>query len=87
MANTKHVEEFLKAGVDVLWIGARTTVNPFAVQEIANALSGVNIPVMIKNPINPYLKLWLGAFERLEQTSLKDLSAIHLGFSLYNHDK
>ena len=87
VANTKHVEESLKAGVDVLWIGARTTVNPFAVQEIANALSGVNIPVMIKNPINPDLQLWLGAFERLEQAGLKDLSAIHRGFSLYNHDK
>lgn len=87
VANTKHVEESLKAGVDVLWIGARTTVNPFAVQEIANALSGVNIPVMIKNPINPDLQLWLGAFERLEQAGLKDLSAIHRGFSVYNHDK
>lgn len=86
-ANTKHVEESLKAGVDVLWIGARTTVNPFAVQEIANALSGVNIPVMIKNPINPDLQLWLGAFERLEQAGLKDLSAIHRGFSVYSHDK
>ena len=87
VANTKHVEESLKAGVDVLWIGSRTTVNPFAVQEIANALSGVNIPVMIKNPINPDLQLWLGAFERLEQAGLKDLSAIHRGFSVYNHDK
>jgi chorismate mutase len=61
VANTQHVFEALKAGVDVLWIGARTTVNPFSVQEVADALKGVDIPVLIKNPVNPDLKLWIGA--------------------------
>ena len=69
VANKKHVELALKAGVDILWIGARTTVNPFAVQEIADALKGVDIPVMIKNPVNPDLQLWMGAFERFEKIS------------------
>lgn len=87
VANKKHVEEALKAGIDVLWIGARTTVNPFAVQEIADALYGVDIPVMIKNPVNPDLQLWLGAFERLEQAGINDLTAIHRGFSVYKHAK
>ena len=64
VANAQHVEACLKAGVDVLWIGARTTVNPFSVQEIADALKGVDIPVIIKNPINPDLQLWIGAIER-----------------------
>jgi chorismate mutase len=87
IANKNHVESALKAGVDVLWIGARTTVNPFAVQEIADALKGTNVPVMIKNPINPDLELWIGAFERLENAGIKDLTAIHRGFSVYNHPK
>ena len=87
VANEKHVEAALKAGIDVLWIGARTTVNPFAVQEIADALQGVNIPVMIKNPVNPDLQLWLGAFERFEAVGITDLTAIHRGFSVYNHQK
>ncbi|MFT5859168.1 MAG: chorismate mutase [Flavobacteriaceae bacterium] len=87
VANTKHVEQALKAGVDVLWIGARTTVNPFAVQEIADAVRGIDIPVMIKNPVNPDLQLWLGAFERFENVGVTDLSAIHRGFSMYNHPK
>lgn len=87
VANKKHVELALKAGIDVLWIGARTTVNPFAVQEIADALSGVEIPVMIKNPVNPDLQLWLGAFERFEKVGLTDLTAIHRGFSMYNDPK
>ena len=87
VANSKHVEMALKAGVDVLWIGARTTVNPFAVQEIADALKGVTMPVMIKNPVNPDLQLWLGAFERFENVGLTDLTAIHRGFSIYNHPK
>src|SRR5690606_31569883 len=77
----------LRAGVDVLWIGARTTVNPFAVQEIADALQGVNIPVMVKNPVNPDVELWIGAFERLEKAGLSDLVAIHRGFSVYKHEK
>ncbi len=87
IANANHAEQALKAGVDVLWIGARTTVNPFAVQEIADALKGVTVPVMVKNPINPDLELWIGAFERLEKAGLKDLTGIHRGFSFYNHPK
>lgn len=87
VANKTHVEAALKAGVDVLWIGARTTVNPFAVQEIADALQGTGMPIMIKNPINPDLQLWLGAFERFEKVGLTDLTAIHRGFSVYKHDK
>ena len=76
----------MKYGADVLWIGARTTVNPFAVQEIADSLRGTSVPVMIKNPINPDLNLWIGAFERLQQAGLTDLVAIHRGFSVYKHD-
>lgn len=87
VANRNHVESALKAGVDVLWIGARTTVNPFAVQEIADALEGVSVPVMIKNPVNPDLELWIGAFERLEKAGVTDLIALHRGFSFYNHPK
>lgn len=87
VANKTHVEQALQAGVDVLWIGARTTVNPFAVQEIADALRGTDIPVMIKNPVNPDLQLWLGAFERFEKVGVSDLTAIHRGFSVYKHDK
>lgn len=87
IANKQHVEAALKAGIDVLWIGARTTVNPFAVQEIADVLKGVNVPVMVKNPINPDLELWIGAFERLDQAGVKDLVAIHRGFSFYKHPK
>jgi chorismate mutase len=83
VANTSHVFEALKYGVDILWIGARTTANPFAVQEIADALSGVKIPVLIKNPVNPDVELWIGAFERLNQVGIKKLAAIHRGFSIY----
>lgn len=87
VANSKHVELALKAGIDVLWIGARTTVNPFTVQAIADALKGVDIPVMIKNPVNPDLSLWLGAFERFEAVGINDLVGIHRGFSVYDHPK
>ena len=87
VANAKHAEQALKAGVDVLWIGARTTVNPFAVQEIADALKGTKVPVMVKNPVNPDLELWIGAFERFEKAGLNELSAIHRGFSVYKHPK
>lgn len=87
VANAKHAELALKAGIDVLWIGARTTVNPFAVQEIADAMRGSNVPVMIKNPVNPDLQLWMGAFERFEKAGITDLAAIHRGFSVYNHRK
>ena len=73
VATAKHVYECLKAGIDVLWIGARTTANPFAVQEIADALKGVDIPILIKNPVNPDLELWIGAFERINNAGLKQL--------------
>lgn len=84
VATAKHVYEALKAGIDLLWIGARTTANPFAVQEIADALKGVDVPVLIKNPVNPDLDLWIGAFERLNNAGLNRLGAIHRGFSSYD---
>lgn len=84
VATKDHVFEALKAGVDILWIGARTSVNPFAVQEIADALRGVDIPVLVKNPVNPDLELWIGAFERLYGAGLRRLGAIHRGFSAYD---
>ncbi len=87
VANAFHVEEALKQDVDVLWIGARTTVNPFAVQEIANALKGVDIPLMIKNPLNPEVNLWVGAIERFADAGLTKLAAIHRGFFAYNNTK
>lgn len=87
VANHKHVELALKAGVDILWIGARTTVNPFAVQEIADAVRDTNIPVLVKNPVNPDVQLWLGAFERLEKAGITQLAGIHRGFSVYKHPK
>lgn len=83
VANARHVEEALKAEIDMLWIGARTTVNPFYVQEIADALRGVDIPVMVKNPIHPELKLWLGAIERIRKVSTSKVAAIHRGFYSY----
>ncbi|MEQ7800545.1 chorismate mutase [Pedobacter sp. ASV1-7] len=83
VANAKHVEEALAAGVDILWIGARSTVNPFTVQEIADALKGVDIPVLVKNPINPDLQLWAGALERINRAGITKLGAIHRGFSSY----
>ena len=81
VAKASHVEMCLEFGIDALWIGARTTVNPFAVQEIAEALKGVDIPVMIKNPINPDLALWIGGVERLTNAGIKQIAAIHRGFS------
>ena len=84
VANKDHVFEALKAGIDILWIGARTTVNPFAVQEIADALRGVDIPILVKNPVNPDLELWIGAFQRLYGAGLKRFGAIHRGFSSYD---
>jgi len=83
VANVKHVYEALKYGVDILWIGARTTANPFAVQEIADTLQGMDIPVLVKNPINPDIELWIGAMERLNQAGIKKLAAIHRGFSTF----
>ncbi len=81
VAKPGHVEACLEFGIDILWVGARTTVNPFAVQEIAEAVRGVNIPVLIKNPINPDLELWLGAIERFERMGITELGGIHRGFS------
>lgn len=83
VANAKHTYEALKHNIDVLWVGARTSVNPFAVQEIADALQGVDIPVFVKNPINPDLELWIGALERLNKVGITKLGAIHRGFSSY----
>jgi chorismate mutase len=85
VANSHHVEVALKAGFDTLWIGARTTVNPFYVQDISDALKGVDIPVMVKNPLNPDLYLWLGAIERFLQSGINRLAAIHRGFSFYGN--
>lgn len=84
VANKAHVEAALNAGVDILWIGARTSANPFAVQEIADALKGVDVPVLVKNPVNPDLELWIGALERINNAGIKRLGAIHRGFSSYD---
>jgi chorismate mutase len=84
VATQKHVYEALKYGIDMLWIGARTTANPFAVQEIAEALQGVDIPVLVKNPVNPDLELWIGALERLSKVGLTKIGAIHRGFSSFD---
>ena len=83
VATAKHVELALKAGIDILWIGARTTANPFAVQEVADSLRGVDIPVFVKNPVNPDLELWIGAMERLNAAGIKRIAAIHRGFTAY----
>jgi chorismate mutase len=87
VANAQHVFEALKYGIDFLWIGARTTANPFAVQEIANALRGADLPVLVKNPINPDLELWIGAIERINRAGIKQLAAIHRGFSTYGKNE
>ena len=81
VATPYHVELALKSGIDIVWIGARTTVNPITVQEIANALKGVEIPVLVKNPINPEVSLWRGAIERLSHAGLTKIAAVHRGFS------
>lgn len=83
VATTEHVEACLEKGIDALWIGARTTVNPLYVQELANALSGVDIPIFIKNPISPDMGLWLGAIDRFKKAGLNKISAIHRGFFSY----
>lgn len=84
VATAKHVEEALKYGVDLLWIGARTTADPFAVQEIADTLKGVDVPILVKNPVNPDLELWIGALQRINNAGIKRLGAIHRGFSTYD---
>lgn len=83
VATRQHVEEALGAGVDILWIGARTSANPFAMQEIADTLQGVDIPVLVKNPVNPDLELWIGAMQRLYNAGIHRLGVIHRGFSAY----
>ena len=85
VATPEHVELALKYGMDILWVGARTTANPFAMQALADALQGVDIPVFVKNPVNPDLELWIGAMERLNQAGIKRLGAIHRGFSSFDN--
>ncbi len=84
VATPEHVELCLKYGIDLLWVGARTTANPFAVQALADALKGADIPVLVKNPVNPDLELWIGALERINQAGITRLGAIHRGFSSYD---
>ncbi len=83
VASPKHIEEALEHGIDILWIGARTVVNPFSVQELSDALRGVDVPVMVKNPLTPDLKLWMGALERINKSGIDKLAAIHRGFHYF----
>jgi chorismate mutase len=83
VATAQHVEDALKFNIDMLWIGARTTANPFAIQEVANALRGVNIPILVKNPVNPDVSLWMGAIERIQKSGIIDIGAIHRGVSQF----
>ena len=85
VATPKHVELCLKHDVDILWIGARTSANPFAMQALADSLRGVDMPVLVKNPVNPDLELWIGGMERINQAGIKRLAAIHRGFSSYDN--
>ncbi|MDR2171382.1 MAG: bifunctional 3-deoxy-7-phosphoheptulonate synthase/chorismate mutase type II [Planctomycetaceae bacterium] len=85
VANREHVFSALKAGIDILWIGARTAVNPFAVQDIADALNGMDVPVLIKNPVNPDIELWIGAIERIYRAGIRRIGAVHRGFSSYDN--
>ncbi len=84
VATAEHVYQALKGGVDLLWIGARTTANPFAVQEVADALRGVDIPVLVKNPVSPDLELWIGGMQRIYNAGIRRVGAIHRGFSTYD---
>ena len=84
VATPEHVELALKYGIDILWVGARTTANPFAMQALADSLKGIDVPVFIKNPVNPDLELWIGAMERINQAGIKKMAAIHRGFSSYD---
>ncbi len=85
VATPQHVEACLKNGLDILWIGARTTANPFAMQALADSLKGVDIPVFVKNPVNPDIELWIGSMERINQAGIKRMAAIHRGFSSYDN--
>nr|HMT30564.1 chorismate mutase [Bacteroidia bacterium] len=87
VAVPKHVELALKYGIDILWVGARTTVNPFMVQELAEALRGTDIPVMVKNPLHPDLQLWIGGLERFDKVGITQLAAIHRGFYTFEHSE
>ncbi|MFI5192712.1 MAG: chorismate mutase [Chitinophagales bacterium] len=87
VATAKQVEDALHFEVDVLWLGARTTVNPFSVQDVADALKGADVPVLIKNPINPDLELWIGAVERVAKAGIKQIGLIHRGFSSYGNSE
>ena len=84
VATPKHVEAALDAGIDILWVGARTVANPFAMQELADSLRGADVPVLVKNPVNPDLELWIGALERVNGAGIKRLGVIHRGFSSYD---
>lgn len=86
VAKEKHVYEALKYGIDILWIGARTTTNPFSIQEIADTLKGVDVTVLVKNPVNPELNLWMGAIERINKAGITRIGAIHRGFSCYENE-
>ena len=83
VATAKHVEDALKYETDLLWVGARTTVSPFSIQAVAEALKGTNVPVLVKNPVNPDIELWSGAIERLQKIGLQKIGMIHRGFSNY----
>jgi chorismate mutase len=83
VATPEHVELAMKYDIDILWVGARTTANPFAVQALADALKGVDVPVFVKNPVNPDIELWIGALQRINQAGVKRMGAIHRGFSSY----
>jgi len=87
VANAQHTEEALKAGLDVIWIGARSTASPFVVQEIADVVKGSDAVVMIKNPVNPDVQLWMGAIERISQAGIKNIVAIHRGFTPFRETK
>lgn len=84
VATEEHVAEAVSAGMDILWIGARTAANPFAMQELADALKGIDIPVLVKNPVNPDLELWIGALERLVNAGIRNIGVILRGFSTYD---
>ena len=82
VATPEHVELALKYGIDVLWVGARTSANPFAMQALADSLKGIDVPVLVKNPVNPDIELWIGALQRINQAGIKRLGAIHRGFHI-----
>lgn len=87
VAKPHHVQEAIEHGIDILWIGARTVVNPFSMEELAESLSGIDIPVLVKNPVNPDLKLWIGAIERLHKNGIHRIAAVHRGFYQYENTR